>query len=93
MIQAIALGFLAGLFLANGIPHFFRGIVNERYPMAFGSGPVANLLAGWSSIVVGVLLLTAADLGAAPVAGGAAIALGVLLMGLFHAAGRAFGKA
>ncbi|WP_035700794.1 hypothetical protein [Glycomyces tenuis] len=93
MFQAIALGLLAGLFLANGVPHFFRGIVNERYPMVFGSGPVPNLIAGWGSFVIGVLLLAAADLGAEPVAGGAALALGVLLMGLFHAAGLAFGVA
>lgn len=93
MIQSIALGLLAGLFIANGIPHFVKGITHDRYPTVFGSGPVVNLVAGWSGIVIGTLLLVAADLPAEPVAGGAAVAVGVLLMGLFHAAAGAFGKA
>jgi hypothetical protein len=90
MFQTIALGLLAGLFLANGVPHFFKGVFNERYPTVFGGGPVPNLVAGWASLVIGALLLVAADVTAEPLAGGAALALGTLLMGLFHAAGLAF---
>lgn len=92
MIQAIALGLLAGLLIGNGLPHFLKGITKERYPTAFGSGPVPNLVAGWSGIALGVLALLAADLESAPVPGGIAVAVGVLLFGLFHAKGLAFGR-
>lgn len=91
MIRAIALGLLAGLLVGNGLPHFIKGITRERYPTAFGSGPVANLVAGWAGIVLGAFALLAADIPAAPLAGGAALAVGVLLIGLFHAKGLAFG--
>ncbi|SDE12154.1 hypothetical protein [Glycomyces harbinensis] len=92
MIQAIALGLLAGVLIGNGLPHFVKGITKERYPTVFGSGPVANLLAGWSGICLGALALAAADLPAAPLPGAAALAVGVLLLGLFHAKGLAFGR-
>ena len=93
MILAIALGLLAGLLIGNGIPHFIKGITKDAYPTVFGSGPVVNLIAGWSGIAAGVLLLIPADLPDEPVAGGAALAVGVLLMGLFHAGIGAFGRA
>ncbi|THV26524.1 hypothetical protein [Glycomyces paridis] len=92
MIQAIGLGLLAGLMIGNGLPHFIKGVTGERYPTVFGSGPLVNLAAGWSGIGLGVLALVAADLPDAPLAGGAALALGVLLMGLFHARGLAWGR-
>ncbi|MCD0442981.1 hypothetical protein LO763_04990 [Glycomyces sp. A-F 0318] len=92
MIQAIALGLLAGLMIGNGIPHFVKGITREPYPTVFGSGPVPNLVAGWSGICLGALALLAADVPAAPAPGGAAVAVGVLLLGLFHAKGLAFGR-
>ena len=92
MIQAIALGLLAGLLIGNGIPHFLKGITKERYPTGFGSGPVVNLVAGWSGICLGVLALLAADLPAEPVPGGGSVAVGVLLIGLFHARIGAFGR-
>ena len=92
MIQAIALGLLAGLMIGNGLPHFIKGITRERYPTAFGSGPVVNLIAGWSGICLGAVALAAADLPAEPVPGGVSIAAGVLLIGLFHAGIGAFGR-
>lgn len=92
MTQAILLGLLAGLMIGNGIPHFIKGITKERYPCAFGGGPVPNLVAGWTGICLGALALTAADLPAEPWPGGVAIAVGVLLIGLFHARIGAFGR-
>lgn len=93
MIQTIALGLAAGLMIGNGVPHFFKGIFNERYPSVLGYGPVTNFIAGWAALGIGVLLLLAADLSTEPVAGGVSIAAGVLAMGVFHAAGRAYALA
>ena len=92
MFHTIALGLLAGLLIGNGLPHFIKGITREPYPTVFGSGPVPNLVAGWSGIALGVLALVPADLPAEPVPGGVSIAVGVLLFGLFHAKGLAFGR-
>jgi hypothetical protein len=92
MIQAIGLGLLAGLLIGNGLPHLVKGVTRERYPTVFGSGPVANFLAGWVGMCVAVAALVGADLPASPIAGGAAIAVGVLLAGLFHARIGAFGR-
>lgn len=92
MAQAITLGLLAGLILGNGIPHFIKGITNDRYPTVFGSGPIVNFLGGSISIGIAALLLLAADLPSAPIAGSAAVAVGTLAMGLVHAAGIAFGR-
>lgn len=92
MIQAIGLGFLGGLLIGNGLPHFLRGITGERYPNIFGSDPVVNFLAGWTSLCLGVLAIAGAAVPAEPVLGGASIAVGVLLFGLFHAMQMAFGR-
>lgn len=92
MIQALTLGLLAGLILGNGVPHFIKGITNDRYPTVFGSGPVVNFIGGWVSIGVAALLLVVADIPSEPVAAGVSIAVGSLGMGLFHAAGLAFGR-
>ncbi|MQM24023.1 hypothetical protein [Glycomyces albidus] len=92
MLQAVSLGLLAGLLIGNGLPHFIKGIVHERHPTFFGSGPVVNLLGGWTALCLGALAFAAADITAQPWAGGAAVALGALLMGLFHAAGGVFGR-
>lgn len=93
MIQAITLGLLAGLMIGNGVPHFIKGIAAERYPNVLGSGPVTNVVSGWAALGIGVLFLLAADIPAEPVAGGVSIAVGVLAMGVFHAAGLAVGAA
>src|SRR5262249_43227643 len=62
MWQSMALGFLAGVFFGNGIPHFVKGITKERYPCVFGGGPMPNLLAGWLSLGIAGLLTHWIDL-------------------------------
>jgi hypothetical protein len=91
MWQAVILGFLAGVFGANGFPHFVRGITAESYPCLFGNSSIPNLIAGWFSLVIAGLLAYWASNEATAyclISG----AVGALLMGLFHAAGLAFGK-
>jgi hypothetical protein len=89
---AIILGFLAGLFGANGVPHFVRGITGESYLCLLGNSAIPNLVAGWASFVAAALLLQGADSGRHLAAMEVSAAIGALLIGLFHAAGLAFGR-
>ncbi|WP_067698986.1 hypothetical protein [Nocardia jejuensis] len=91
MWPALTLGFLGGLMAGNAVPHFVRGITKQRYPTVWGGGPIPNLIAGWAGLVIAALLLhTAFHDHPHPWAFSAA-ALGVLLIGLFHAGPGAFG--
>ncbi|MEU6594144.1 hypothetical protein ABZ923_33895 [Streptomyces sp. NPDC046881] len=88
----VVLSFLTGIFAANATPHFIKGITKERFPTPFGDGPLVNLIAGWAMYVITVLLAVAAHAAERPVPAFAAAALGVLLMGIFHATIGAFGR-
>lgn len=92
MLVRIVLSFLAGVLGGNGLPHFIKGITHEAYPNVFGGSPVSNFLAGWIGLVVAVTLLYLAHPGSHPFASFAAVAVGVLAMGLFHAGHGAFGR-
>jgi hypothetical protein len=55
--------FLAGLFLANSIPHFVQGISGERFPSPFAkppgqglSSPTVNVVWGLLNLVIGTVL-------------------------------------
>jgi hypothetical protein len=92
MWQTVGLSFLAGVLGANSVPHFVKGITKEPYPTAFGSTPVVNLIAGWSGFVLTALCVYWAQIGRYPALALVFGALGVLLMGLFHAGVGAFGR-
>ena len=56
--------FISGLFLANGVPHFFQGISGHRFQSPFGhppgvgeSSPLSNTLWGFANLMVGFILL------------------------------------
>ena len=80
--------FLAGVFLANGIPHFVHGMSGRPFPTPFArppgvgdSSPVTNVLWGSANFLGGALLLGAM----APYEPGyngetAAVALGALVL-------------
>lgn len=91
MLVSIIAGFLAGVFIGNGVPHFVQGVTRGTYPCLFGNSSLPNLVAGWASFVVAGVLLHVADF-TYPLVTEISIALGVLLIGLFHAAGLAFGR-
>ncbi|WP_223692091.1 hypothetical protein [Leifsonia poae] len=93
MIVSALVMFVVGLFGANGVPHFVKGITRSPYPMIFSNRPVPNLLAGWGSLVVAGLLWMIARPEAHPWPAFAGCALGALAMGLFHAGPGAFGRA
>jgi hypothetical protein len=92
MWQTLILGLLGGVLGGNAVPHFVRGITRRRYPCAFGNGPIPNLVAGWAGFVLAALVLFWAHLDRHPGAAWAAVAVGVLLIGLFHAGPGAFGR-
>lgn len=92
MLSDVILIFLAGVFGANAVPHFVKGITKESYPCVFGNTSVPNLLAGWAGFIVTVLLVYLADVKHYFFASLISGSLGVLLIGLFHAKIGAFGK-
>jgi hypothetical protein len=92
MWQTIGLAFLAGVLGGNAVPHFVKGITKETYPTVFGSSPVVNLLAGWSGLVFAALCVAGAHVGRHPGWAVGSGALGVLLLGLFHARIGAVGR-
>ena len=58
------LQFIAGLFLANGVPHFVQGICGHPFQSPFAtprgvgeSSPVINVLWGWLNLLVGAWML------------------------------------
>jgi hypothetical protein len=92
MWPTLLLSLLGGVLGGNALPHFVRGITRRRYPSALGNGPVVNFLAGWAGLVLAALVLGWAGAGEHPVAAFAGVAVGVLLIGLFHAGPGAFGR-
>jgi hypothetical protein len=92
MWHVIVLGFLGGVVGGNALPHFLRGITKQRYPNVLGNGPLPNLVAGWVGLVLAALVLRWGHDATHPVPFFAAIAFGLLLIGLFHAGPGAFGR-
>lgn len=92
MIVTSSLTFLAAVVAGNGIPHFVKGITKESYPMVFSNRPVPNLIVGWLSFIIASVLVYFAKVSHYPLAAAIAAAVGLLLIGLFHAVPGAFGK-
>lgn len=92
------LQFVAGLFLANGVPHFVQGICGHRFQTPFASPPgigessaIVNVLWGFLNLAVGFALLFAfSPKGADVVLEWAFVGLGALLTALLLA--RHFGR-
>ena len=75
--------FAAGLFLANGVPHFVNGIAGRRFQSPFASSPgvgesspLVNVIWGMVNFVIGYVLIC----GIGDFAGG--FTLDVLMVGL-----------
>jgi|SRR5580658_3938919 hypothetical protein len=88
------LEFLAGAFLANGVPHFVQGISGNPFQSPFAkppgvgeSSPVTNVLWGFANLVAGTLLLHYFwPQGSAAAAGWITAGLGALLLSVQMAA-------
>lgn len=92
MWQTILLSLIGGILGGNALPHFLRGITRRRYPSALGNGPIPNFVAGWIGLVLTAILLYWAHVDRHPAPAFAAVAVGVFLIGLFHAGPGAFGR-
>jgi hypothetical protein len=87
------LQFVAGLFLANGIPHFVQGISGHWFQSPFASppgvgesSPIVNVLWGFLNLVIGcTLLFSFAPKGADVLLEWAFVGLGALLIAIFLA--------
>jgi len=56
--------FFAGLFVANGIPHFVHGISGKKFPSPFAKPPgkglsssIVNVIWGLTNFLIAILLL------------------------------------
>ncbi|GAA4607447.1 hypothetical protein GCM10023195_28260 [Actinoallomurus liliacearum] len=92
MWQTIGLSLLGGVMGGNAFPHFVHGITKKRYPNLTGNGPIPNVVAGWAGLVLATLFIYWAHGDRHPAAAFGFAALGVLLIGLFHAGPGAFGQ-
>ena len=92
MWQTISLALVGGVLAGNGLPHFVRGITRQTYPCVLGNGPIPNLLAGWTGLVLAALPFRWAHVATHPWTAFGATAVGVLLIGLFHAGPGAIGE-
>jgi len=88
--------FFAGLFLANGVPHFVNGISGRAFPSPFASppgqgesSPLVNVLWGSLNFAIGYTLCRVGRLDARRVGHLAIIGAGVLLTAIMLA--NAFG--
>lgn len=79
--------FLAGLFAANGVPHFIKGITGREHQTPFGrpSSAIVNVVWGWVNLAVAVILLHFAHPRAHEYRAATLFAFGVLIMALLLA--------
>jgi len=83
--------FVAGAFLANGVPHFVQGICGNKFQTPFArprgvgeSSALANVIWGWFNFIIGgVLLRLSFPPLPPPPALSLATMLGVLVMAIF----------
>jgi hypothetical protein len=81
----------SGMLLANGVPHFVRGVSGQKFQSPFAtprgvgeSSPIVNVLWGFANLAVGFALARSNELLTSDAsAGWLAIGAGVLAMSLF----------
>lgn len=59
MVTLYILSFVAGMFAANGVPHFVKGMTAQAFQTPFGrpSAPWVNVVWGWFNFALAVVLL------------------------------------
>lgn len=87
MWQLYVYSFIAGLFGANGVPHFVQGITGKKHQTPFGksSSAVVNVAWGWVNFVVAVLFLYFAHTHPHRLRAAGMMAVGALLISLMLA--------
>jgi hypothetical protein len=81
--------FLAGMFLANAVPHFVHGISGDRFPTPFAhppgkglSSPTVNVLWGLLNLGIGTILFRVSSASMADVPALAVFLAGVAVISL-----------
>lgn len=87
MWQLYVFSFLAGLFGANGIPHFVKGITGQVHQTPFGkpSSAIVNVIWGWVNFVVAFIFIYYSHFHKHLLRAPAMVAVGALLMALLLA--------
>lgn len=87
MTQLYLYSFIAGLFGANGLPHFIAGILGKKHYTPFGdtSSAIINVLWGWINFVIAAMLIYYANVHAHILRAFALTAIGALVMACFIA--------
>ena len=88
MWELYVFGILAGLLVANGIPHFIKGGMGQRHQTPFrkSSSAIVNVIWGWINFALAALSLHFAHVWAHEYRGFVLFAVGALVMTLFNAA-------
>jgi hypothetical protein len=78
---------LAGLFAANGVPHFIKGGMGQKHQTPFGknSSAVVNLCWGWINLVVAAIFLYFGHVRTHEYRAFALFAVAALIMSIFNA--------
>lgn len=90
MVRTLGLALLAGVMGANALPHLLSGITAREYPNVTGNSALRNGVAGWAGLVIAGALLLWSDPGSHRRAALVALALGAVVMVVFHAQGGAY---
>jgi len=87
MWQLYVFSFLAGLFAANGVPHFIKGGTGQKHQTPFGkpSSAVINVCWGWINFVVAVIFLHFAHVRSHEYRAFTLFAIAALIMTIFNA--------
>lgn len=87
MWQLYVFSFLAGLFAANGTPHFIKGVIGQKHQTPFGkpSSAVVNVCWGWINLVAAAIFLHFGHVRTHEYGAFTLFAVGVLLMSLLLA--------
>jgi hypothetical protein len=87
MFQLYLFSLLAGLFAANGVPHFVKGSLGQKHQTPFGknSSAVVNVCWGWVNFMVAIICIHFAHVYDHEYRAFAVIAIGLLLMSIFNA--------
>jgi hypothetical protein len=82
-------GFLAGMFLANFVPHFVKGICGDAFPTPFAkppgkglSPPIVNVCWALFNLIIGYLLFRAAKISADDILSLIIFVTGIAAMGI-----------
>lgn len=86
MITTVLLAYLAGFFAGNGLPYYHLGSTGRTNPTPFVQSATVNVTIGWVAFVIAATCWHYAHIPDHAVLGYAATGVGLLTVGLIHAA-------